>query len=68
MTIHKDPQTIVYAISYIDWAKAFGWGFITFPVVAYIVRVFGKQIWADIKTLWAKMFTKAQAEVVTLNG
>lgn len=55
------------AFDYIEWFKAFGWGFISFPVVIYVIRTFGKQIWADLKAIWAKLFAKTEAEVQVIN-
>lgn len=53
------------AFDMIEWAKAFGWGFVAFPVVVYVIRTFGKQIWADVKTIWSKMFAKAETQLMS---
>lgn len=45
-----------------DWFKAFGWGFISFPIVVYVLRTFGKQIWADVSVLWDKWVAKAEGK------
>lgn len=76
MALHETVRTIhtvcaacpIPPYDFMSMVKAFGAGFLTFPIVYYVIRIFGKQITADVKTLWAKLFTKAQAEVTIIEA
>jgi hypothetical protein len=57
------PVPVHTIFNFTEWLKAFGWGFISFPIFVYIVRTFGKQIWSDLSTLWSKWTTKADTAV-----
>jgi hypothetical protein len=61
MTVHTVVPVAHNVFDFMEWLKAFGWGFISFPVVVYVIRTFGKQIWADVQGLWAKYVTKTPA-------
>lgn len=63
MAVQHTPAIAQATLNFVEWMKAFGWGFVSFPVVVYIVKTFGKQIWADLKALWAKYVSKTPTAV-----
>ncbi|MGH7240197.1 MAG: hypothetical protein ACREHG_09080 [Candidatus Saccharimonadales bacterium] len=46
------------------WAHGYFWGFVSFPLIYYIVKNLGSNIVTDVKNLWSTYVSKPAATVV----
>ena len=53
-----------------EWVKGYMWGFISFPVVYYVIKNFGSTLWQDAKGIFNKATSglPTQTAVPSLTG